>query len=120
MKITTACNGNQALVITKQDWEAIGIAAGWLEDPGYDPEHDDCSITAGTTVEAKWGKETKPEQPGKWTNYSKDELVKKRNAARKRQEKRKEQGKKADPKDTELLRELNFAIRAKGGWGKAQ
>jgi len=69
--------------------------------------------------EAKWGKDVKVEQPGKWKGHSKQELIKKRDAAKKRQEKRKKEGKKADPKDTELLRELNFAIRAKGDWGKA-
>jgi hypothetical protein len=36
-----------------------------------------------------------------------------RDAAKARQEKRD----KADPKDTSLLRELDFAIRAKTGWG---
>lgn len=68
---------------------------------------------------AKWGKDIDVEQPGKWTNYSLEELKKKRNAAKKRNQNKREQGKKADPKDTELLRELNFAIRAKSGWGKA-
>jgi len=65
--------------------------------------------------EEKWGKDVDVEQPGEWKGYTLEELKKKRNAARKRQQSRDT----ADPKDTELLRELNFAIRAKTGWGKA-
>lgn len=99
MKLVKTANGQQ-LKIARAEWEEMGKKAGWLK-------------------EAKWGKDIKVEQPGKWTDYSKAELIKKRDAAKKRQENRKKDGKKADSKDTELLRELNFAIRAKGDWGKA-
>lgn len=108
MRLRKTAEGTR-LEITEKEWFEIGIKQGWLIEAGK----------KGITKEAKWDKETKPEQPGKWTNYSKEELIKKRDAAKKRQQKRKEDGKKADPKDTELLRELNFAIRAKGDWGKA-
>jgi hypothetical protein len=77
------------------------------------------ATTNGLKKEAKWGEETEVTNPGKWTGYTKEELVSKRDAAKSRQEKRKEEGKAVDPKDTSLLRELNFAIRAKSGWGKA-
>jgi hypothetical protein len=100
MKLIKTAKGKTQLSITKEEWERIGNEHGWMK-------------------EAKWGKDVKIEQPGKWEGYSLAELKKKRNAAKKRQEKRKEKGKKADPKDTELLRELNFAIRAKTDWGKA-
>jgi hypothetical protein len=98
MKLVKTASGKQQIKISKSEWEALGKKAGWIK-------------------EAKWGKDTEvsPEEKGKWTNYSKEELIKKRDAAKKRQDKRD----KADPKDTELLRELNFAIRAKGDWGKA-
>lgn len=52
---------------------------------------------------AKWGKEVKITNPGKWEGYSEEELRSKRDAARKRQDKRKEEGKAVDPKDTSLL-----------------
>ena len=100
MKLQKTASGKTTVVMSKSEWESIGKQAGWMK-------------------KAKWGKDVDIEQPGKWTNYSRKELIKKRDAAKKRQEKRKEDGKKADPKDTELLRELNFAIRAKGDWGKA-
>jgi len=69
--------------------------------------------------QAKWGKEVDITNPGKWDGYSLEELKSKRDAARTRQENRKKEGKAVDPQDTSLLRELNFAIRAKTGWGKA-
>jgi len=102
MKLIKTALGKTTLKISKSEWETIGDKQGWLK-------------------EAKWGKPTEvsPEEQGKWSGYSLDQLKKKRNAAKKRQKKRRENGKKADRKDTELLRELNFAIRAKTGWGKA-
>lgn len=101
MKIVISKEGKRKITLTKSEWEDVGRKGNWLQ------------------VEAKWGKKVDIEQPGKWTRTNLGELKKKRNAAKKRQQKRKEQGKKANPKDTELLRELNFAIRAKTGWGKA-
>ena len=95
---------NTKLKISKAEWESIGHDNGWINK------------------EAKWDKDTDVEQPGKWTNYTIEELKKKRDAAKKRNQKRRNDGKKADPKDTELLKELNFAIRAKkekDKWGKA-
>ena len=103
MKVITSAE-KTILKITKSEWEKIGEKQGWIEQ------------------EAKWGKPTEvsPKEKGKWKGYSLSELKKKRNAAKKRQENRKKKGKKTNPKDTELLRELNFAIRAKTGWGKAK
>jgi hypothetical protein len=93
MKLQKTANKN-TIKISKSEWETIGKTAGWDKDIDV-------------------------EQPGKWENYTKQELIEKRDEAKERQEKRKKEGKKADTKDTELLRELNFAIRAKGDWGKA-
>lgn len=101
MKITKMFNITK-LTLSKKEWENIGRKQGWM------------------TRHAKWGKDIDVEQPGKWDGYTLTELREKRNVAKKRQKNRKEQGKKADPKDTELLRELNFAIRAKTGWGEVE
>jgi hypothetical protein len=84
------------ITLSKTQWEEIGKKANWIK-------------------EAKWGKEVEITNPGKWEGYTLEELKSKRDAAKSRQEKRE----KPDPKDTSLLRELNFAIRAKTGWGKA-
>ena len=101
MKITKTANVTK-LTLSKKEWESIGRKQGWMNR--Y----------------AKWGKDVDVEQPCKWDGYTLTELREKRDVAKKRQENRKEQGKKADPKDTELLRELNFAIRAKTGWGDVE
>ena len=84
--------------MTRQAWTEIGEKTGWLK-------------------EAKWGKEdvVNPKEKGKWEGYTKEELIQKRDAAKSRQEKRD----KPDAHDTSILRELNFAIRAKNSWGKA-
>jgi len=113
MKIVKSSNSKYKLKISKPEWIDLGNKNNWFKKEAF-------KLSAAETKdeiikEAKWGKDIKVEQPGKWTNYSKAELISKRDAAKKRQEKRD----KADPKDTELLRELNFAIRAKGDWGKA-
>jgi len=89
------------IILSKSQWEEIGNKMGWIK-------------------EAKWGKEVEITNPGKWEGYSHDELKSKRDAAKKRQEARKSKGEAVDPKDTSLLRELNFALRAKTGWGKAK
>jgi len=69
-------------------------------------------------VMAAWGEDVKITNPGKYEDKSLSDLKGMRDAAKNRQEKRRADGKAADPKDTSLLRELNFAIRAKTGWGK--
>ena len=117
MKIVKSKNGKSKMTISKKEWENIGEQRGWIEAQVQNTPLQPRRLIAAEelTKEAKWGKDVDVEQPGKWTNYSKAELIKKRDAAKKRQEGRD----KADPKDTELLRELNFAIRAKGDWGKA-
>jgi len=71
------------------------------------------SVIVAESVTAKWGKKVKITNPGKYEGYDLGELRSMRDAAKARQEKRD----KADPKDTSLLRELDFAIRAKTGWG---
>lgn len=100
MKLIKTAN-KQVLQMTREEWEKIGNDTGWIK-------------------EAKWGKDIEITNPGKWEGYTLEELKKKRDAAKSRQEGRKEKGKKIDPKDTSLLRELNFAIRSKSGWGKAK
>lgn len=101
MKLTKTASGKTTLKISKKEWKDIGIKQGWMK-------------------KAKWDTETKtPEsEKGKWKGYSKEELTSKLNKAKERNKKRREKGEKADPKDTELIRELQFALRAKTGWGK--
>ena len=89
------------ITLSKAQWQSIGKKAGWVK-------------------EAKWGKDIEITNPGKWEGYTLEELRSKRDAAKSRQEKRKEDGKAVDKSDTSLLRELNFAIRAKTGWGKSK
>ena len=104
MKLVKTANGKQKIRMTQQEWEKIGSDHGWLEK------------------EAKWGKKdvVNPKEKGKWKGYTQEELKSKLSKAKERQKKRKEKGNKADPKDTELIRELNFALRAKTGWGKVK
>ena len=85
--------------VSKSQWEEIGKAGRWLK-------------------EAKWGKEdvVNPKKKGMWDGYTQEELKEKLHAAKARQEKRE----KADPKDSTLIKELNFALRAKHDWGKAE
>lgn len=66
------------------------------------------------TINEKWGKATvvNPEEKGKYAGKTKAELLKQYNALKKSGPHHKgspEYGK---------MRELAFAIRAKGGWGK--
>jgi len=101
MKLIKIANSKSKLKISKKEWKDIGKKAGWMK-------------------KAKWDTETEtPEsEKGKWKGYSKKELTSKLNKAKERNDKKREKGEKADPKDTELIRELQFALRAKTGWGK--
>ena len=101
MKLVKTAKGKTIFRISRSEWEKIGKEQGW-------------------TKTAKWGKEVEITNPGKWEGYSLEELKAKRNKAKERQENRKSKGEKVDAQDTSLLRELNFAIRAKTGWGKAK
>ena len=96
MKLIRTANGNK-LKITREEWEKIGREAKWNKKDVVDPK-----------------------EKGKWEGYTQEELKSKLSKAKERQRKRKEKGNKADPKDTELIRELNFALRAKTGWGKVK
>lgn len=74
-------------------------------------------VPAGTTpVKEKWDTATKvsPEEKGKYSGKSKEELQKAYNAL-----KAKGPHKKGSP-EFGRMRELAFAIRAKSGWGKVQ
>lgn len=69
---------------------------------------------------AKWGKEdvVNPAEKGKYDGKSKKELESMLSSAKKRQESYKDSHDgKADPELTGKIKELNFAIRAKSGWG---
>ena len=68
--------------------------------------------------EAKWGKKdvVDPKKKGMWDGYTQEELRSKLDATKARQEKRE----KADPKDSTLIKELQFALRSKHNWGKAE
>lgn len=72
-------------------------------------------ITEGQ-LDEKWGKPTvvSPEEKGKYKGKSKSELLKSYNALKKSGP-----HKKGSP-EFGRMRELAFAIRAKGGWGKVQ
>jgi hypothetical protein len=87
------------ITLSKSQWEYIGDKTGWIK-------------------EAKWGKKdvVDPKKKGMWDGYTQEELRSKLDAAKARQEKRE----KADPKDSTLIKELNFALRAKHNWGKAE
>lgn len=71
---------------------------------------------ATNAINEKWGKPTvvSPEEKGKYKGKSKDELLKSYNALKKSGP-----HKKGSPAYGRM-RELAFAIRAKGGWGKVQ
>ena len=88
--------------ISRTFWESIGKQGGWMDDKGI-------------VQTAKWGKKdvVNPAKKGMWDGYSQDELKSKLEAAKKRQEGRD----KADPKDSTLIKELQFALRAKHNWG---
>jgi len=81
--------------MTKWAWTEIGEKTGWCK-------------------EAKWGKEdvVDPKKKGMWDGYTQAELKKKLNAAKERQEKRE----KADPADSTLIKQIQFALRAKHDW----
>ena len=68
------------------------------------------------SLDEKWGKPTvvSPEEKGKYSGKSKSELLKSYNALKKSGP-----HKKGSP-EFGRMRELAFAIRAKGGWGKVQ
>jgi len=67
-------------------------------------------------LEEKWGTETKvsPEEKGKYAGKSKAELLKSYNALKK------SGPHKRDTPEFGRMRELAFAIRAKGNWGKVK
>ena len=71
---------------------------------------------AASVINEKWGKPTvvSPEEKGKYKGKSKAELLKSYNALKARGP-----HKKGTP-EYGRMRELAFAIRAKGGWGKVQ
>ena len=71
---------------------------------------------ANEQLDEKWGKPTvvSPEEKGKYSGKSKSELLKSYNALKKSGP-----HKKGSP-EFGRMRELAFAIRAKGGWGKVQ
>ena len=97
MKIQKTAAGKKLLTMSREEWQAIGEERGWLEK------------------EAKWDTdhEVPESEKGKWTNYTIAELKKKLNAAKDKNKKLQDAGKKADPKTTEKIRELQYAIRAK-------
>lgn len=73
-------------------------------------------LVSESSLEEKWGKPTKvsPEERGKYHGKSKAELLTAYNALKKSGP-----HKKGSPAFGRM-RELAFAIRAKGGWGKVE
>lgn len=75
----------------------------------------------GWIVEAKWGKEdvVNESEKGKYKGKSLSDLKSMLSNTKKKQESyKKDHGGKANKEYTDKIRELNFAIRAKTGWGK--
>lgn len=101
MKLIKKALGN-TIQMTKNEWEKIGNDNGWMK-------------------KAKWKGDAEIEQTGEWTNYTIEELKSKRDNLKKKQENYKEKNNgKAKKEYTEKLREINFAIRSKGGWKKGE
>lgn len=69
-----------------------------------------------SALEEKWGKPTvvSPQEKGKYQGKTKAELLKQYAALKKRGPH------KRGSRELGKMRELAFAIRAKGGWGKVQ
>ena len=105
MKIVTAKNGSQKAVLSKSNWESIGMKAGWMK-------------------EAKWKDNPEIKQTGENTKQTIAQLKKEISKLKKEQEGyKKDHAGKASKKITEKLREKNFAIRAKkkkDKWGKTK
>ena len=105
---------------------AIGMAAakkkyGYSEKPAHDlpkkvirKAHEIAKKIDEDDVNEKWDKPTKvsPEERGKYEGKTKAELLKQYNALKARGPH------KRGSKEFGTMRELAFAIRAKGGWGK--
>ena len=91
--VLTEAKSKMKIVISKAQWEEMGRKAGWDKKDVVDPK-----------------------KKGMWEGYTQEELKEKLHAAKARQEKRET----ADPKDSTLIKELNFALRAKHDWGKAE
>lgn len=91
--VLTEAKNKMKIIISKAQWEEMGRKAGWDKKDVVNPK-----------------------KKGMWEGYTQEELKEKLHAAKARQEKRET----ADPKDSTLIKELNFALRAKHGWGKAE
>ena len=95
MKLIKTAEGKTKLKISREEWEKIGR-------------------------EAKWKGDVEIEQTGEWAGKSVSELKKRRSALQKKQDSYKKEHGKANKEYTEKLREINFAIRSKGGWKKGK
>lgn len=79
------------------------------------------AIEASVKKKAKWGEKdvVNPSEKGKYDGKSEEELRSMLSSAKKSQESWKENHDgKAKKELSDKIRELNFAIRAKSGWGK--
>lgn len=107
---------------------AVGMAVakkkyGYGERPAHDlpkrvitKAHDIAKKVDEDNLDEKWGVETQvsPQERGKYKGQTKAELLKKYNALKKSGPHKK------GSKEYGTMRELSFAIRAKGGWGKVK
>lgn len=86
------------------------IVLGFIEPEGW------CKYFQSEMIEEKWGKATvvSPSEKGKYAGKSKSELLKTYNALKKSGPHHK------GTPEFERMRELAFAIRSKGNWGKVQ
>ena len=90
------------ITLSKQQWLEAGQKAGWIK-------------------EAKWGKKdvVNPSEKGKYEGRSQESLRSQLSSLKEKQEayKKKHDGK-AKQEYTDTIRELEFALRSKTGWGK--
>lgn len=95
---------------------AIRAKSGWGKVKEYDVAEDMLRVTQveESAVEEKWGVETRPaaKDVGKWEGWTMAEL-----RARK---KRLMDKPSRTPAETKEVRQINFALRAKSGWGKVR
>jgi len=103
MKLIKTASGDQAVKMSKSEWEAMGRKAGWMK-------------------EAKWSGDAEIKQTGEWAGKTIEELEKDLSTYKKKQENyEKENNGETKEEYTSKMKEINFAIRSKkkgkGKWG---
>ncbi len=81
-------------------------AEQYAAEEGYDLKNKDYFVDVYNEANEAWAEEAKVKHTGRNTNKSVAQLKKERTSAKKRG-------------DTKAIKQKDFAIRAKSGWGKA-